>query len=179
MSEITTYSGIYFDPLKAEEKHIAIEDIAHSLSLLCRANGHVSHLYTVAQHCLNCSREAKARGYSTELQLLCLLHDAAEAYLADVIRPIKDLLAEYQKEERKLMEFIWEKYLGRPAEAEEYEKVFQIDDEMLVYEFHTLMPMEIREEAANLISEPDIAFRNPKEVEQEYLQTFQQLLEHL
>lgn len=88
MSRITTYLKKYFDPLNANINDIEIEDIAHALSLLCRANGHFEHFYSVAQHLLNCAKEAKARGYSKRVQLGCLLHDASEAYLSDVTRPV-------------------------------------------------------------------------------------------
>ena len=69
-----------FDPLHPNTDLIDIEDIAHALSMLCRANGHFKSFYSVGQHCINCAKEAKARGYSSFVQLACLLHDASEAY---------------------------------------------------------------------------------------------------
>lgn len=55
MSYITTARGIHFDPIEPEEELLRIRDIAHSLSLICRANGHTTHFYSVAQHLL-CKR---------------------------------------------------------------------------------------------------------------------------
>ena len=43
VSTITTYQKISMDPLNAKEEEISICDIAHALSLLCRANGHFPH----------------------------------------------------------------------------------------------------------------------------------------
>lgn len=89
MSFITTYTKKYFDPLNVDESLLDIKDIAHALSLICRGNGHVQYFYSVAQHSLACAKEAKARGYSKEVILGCLLHDGSEVYLSDVTRPIK------------------------------------------------------------------------------------------
>ena len=75
MSSIKTYTGVMFDPVHPEAERIDILDIAHALSMLCRANGHFRSFYSVGQHCINCAREAKARGYSERVQLACLLHD--------------------------------------------------------------------------------------------------------
>lgn len=97
MTSITTYTKKTFDPLAPKEEFLDIHDIAHSLSLLCRANGHFPEFYSVGEHCLNCAREAQARGYSVRVQLACLLHDASEAYLSDVTRPVKSALPEYKK----------------------------------------------------------------------------------
>lgn len=76
MSCIKTYTGVMFDPLYPESELIDILDIAHALSMLCRANGHFRSFYSVGQHCINCALEAKARGYSKRVQLACLIHDA-------------------------------------------------------------------------------------------------------
>lgn len=95
MSCITTYTGKNFDPLDVDESLLDIKDIAHALSLMCRGNGHVQHFYSVAQHSLACAKEAKERGYSKEIILGCLFHDASEAYLSDVTRPIKKELTYY------------------------------------------------------------------------------------
>lgn len=53
MSVIKTYTGIIMDPIRLEEKLLCIEDIAHALSMLCRANGHFKTFYSVAQHSMN------------------------------------------------------------------------------------------------------------------------------
>ena len=61
---ITTYTGRHIDPLHPDPDMICIEDIAHALSLICRGNGQVKTFFSVGQHCINCAREALARGYS-------------------------------------------------------------------------------------------------------------------
>lgn len=69
---------------------VSLEDIAISLSRQCRFGGHlkkdVEH-YSVAQHCVIVSRACKP-----EHALVGLLHDAAEAYVQDIIRPLKQTL---------------------------------------------------------------------------------------
>ena len=67
MSCIKTYTGVMFDPLSPDTELIDIVDIAHALSMLCRANGHFRSFYSVGQHSINCMREAKARGYSEKM----------------------------------------------------------------------------------------------------------------
>ena len=101
MSEIMTYTKKMFDPLHPNAELIDTEDIAHALSMLCRANGHFKSFYSVAQHSINCMKEAKARGYSERIQLACLLHDASEAYLSDVTRPVKAELPRYKEIEAR------------------------------------------------------------------------------
>ena len=58
---IRTYTGLHAYPLEPVADEIRIEDIAHSLSMLCRANGHYSSFYSVGANCLNCYEEACAR----------------------------------------------------------------------------------------------------------------------
>ena len=84
MSYITTITGKHFDPIEPERSLIDIYDIAHSLSHVCRANGHMKHFYSVAQHSMACAREAVERGYDKAIVLGCLLHDGSEAYMSDV-----------------------------------------------------------------------------------------------
>ena len=67
MSYITTVTGKHFYPLNPDQQNIDIEDIAHALSLICRANGHFRHFYSVAQHSLACAEEAAARGGRSRL----------------------------------------------------------------------------------------------------------------
>ena len=77
-----------------------IADIAHPLSFLTRANGHFAQFYSVGQHCIQCAKEASARGYNDRLALACLLHDASEAYLSDITRPVKKNLPGYRDVEK-------------------------------------------------------------------------------
>ena len=135
MGEIMTCSYKMFDPLHPDVDLIDIEDIAHALSMLCRANGHFLNFYSVGQHSVNCAREAEARGYSRKVQLACLLHDASEAYLSDVTRPVKAELPKYLEIEKPLQDCIWNKFLPRSLTSEEYDRVFEIDDDILAHEF--------------------------------------------
>lgn len=175
MSYILTVSGIRIDPIHAAKEEIEIRDICHALSLLCRANGHVKYFFSVAQHSLNCYQEAKARSYTKRVQLACLLHDAAESYLADVTRPMKALMPEFKKAEDQLLEIIWEKYLDQKLSEEERKQVFDIDDDMLSYEFLHMMPESLSERHQNIQSTPNLAFQNPMDVEEEMLRVFEEL----
>lgn len=83
---IQTYTGKRFYPAKIREADIDIRDIAHALSLQCRFAGHCTNFYSVAQHSLWVSYHVP-----TEYRLHGLLHDATEAYLLDIPRPIKRL----------------------------------------------------------------------------------------
>lgn len=109
---ITTYSGVKFSPLNPKEEDIRIDDIAHALSLMTRANGHFPEFYSVAQHCIACCKEAIARGYSNRVALALLLHDASEAYLADITRHVKQYLEAYLQAEAKLQNTVYSMFLG-------------------------------------------------------------------
>lgn len=175
MSEILTYTKKMFDPLHHEVELIDIADIAHALSMLCRANGHFKSFYSVCQHSINCAKEAKARGYSERIQLACLLHDASEAYLADVTRPVKAELPKYKEIEAPLQEAIWNKWLSEPLSQEEQKQVFAIDDAILAHEFLYLMDTPLVEQTPELFSMPEFAFTGFAQCEYEFLRLFRQL----
>lgn len=164
-----------FDPVNPDPDLIDIVDIAHALSMLCRANGHFRSFYSVGQHSINCMREAKARGYSEKVQLACLLHDASEAYLSDVTRPVKKELSRYLEIEKPLQEAIWGKYLEETVTQEEYDLVFEIDDAVLYHEFVVLMDTRLTEDEPVLVSIPEFAFNGFEKCEKEFLQVFQRL----
>lgn len=174
MSEIMTRSHIMFDPLDPDPRLIEITDIAHSLSMLCRANGHFKSFYSVGQHCINCAREAAARGYSRRVQLACLLHDASEAYLSDVTRPVKQEIPQYRLIEEPLQEVIWVKYLGASLTEEENRQVFAIDDDVLWHEFVNLMGAALSSHEPALAAVPEYAFTGFETCREEYLQLFSQ-----
>ena len=95
MTAMSTFSGKRINPVNVNAQDICLEDIAHALSLLCRGGGHIKRFYSVGQHSINCAKEAEARQWSKKLCAACLLHDASEAYIADVIRPVKVYLDNY------------------------------------------------------------------------------------
>ena len=88
---IQTSRGTIFYILDPRPEEIEIEAIAHALSQLVRFTGQIRKLYTVAQHCLQVSKIVRP-----ELALEGLLHDAAEAYVGDVVTPLKAMLPGYQ-----------------------------------------------------------------------------------
>lgn len=177
MSEILTHTRVMIDPVHPDPSLIHIRDIAHALSMLCRANGHFPTFYSVGQHSINCMAEAAARGYSRKVQLACLLHDASEAYLADVTRPVKKELPRYLEIEEPLQNLIWEKYLGQPLTREEYEQVFDIDDAVLYREFLALMDMPLGPEEPMLKSDPVMGFMGFLPCEEQFLLRFKELTE--
>ena len=178
MHYITTFSKTRFSPVSPETADIKIEDIGHALSLLCRANGHIRYFFSIAQHSLNCAYEAKARGYADKLQLACLLHDASEAYLSDITRPVKAQLPEYRKIEDHLQSMVYSKFLHEPLTSEEITAVDQIDDAMLYYEFRALMGETVFDVPPQIKSAPCFCTRDFGEVEAEFLSAFLSLTGH-
>ena len=170
MSYITTVTGIHFYPLNPNPKDIDIEDIAHALSLICRANGHFRHFHSVAQHCIACAEEAIERGYSPEVILGCLLHDASEAYLCDVTRPVKKHIPQYLQAEEKLQEVIWKRFIGRELTDAEKKLIFEIDDDILSMEFHLLMPEDLNEDYRKLQGSYTCEYQDPQEVKSRFIQ---------
>lgn len=81
---IGTYTGKMFYPFAPRVEDVDIEDIAHSLAHQCRFNGHCTRFYSVAEHSVHCSEVLPA-----EYALWGLMHDAAETYIGDVVRPLK------------------------------------------------------------------------------------------
>jgi hypothetical protein len=85
-----TYTGRPWYVDKPRRDDVDRRDIAHALSQLCRYGGHSRRFYSVAEHCIHVSRLVPP-----EDALAGLLHDATEAYVVDVPRPLKRMLADY------------------------------------------------------------------------------------
>lgn len=169
MATMNTYTGNKIDPMNMTTSDISIQDIAHALSLTCRGGGHVSYFFSVAQHSINCMNEAKARGWSERLQLACLLHDASEAYISDIIRPVKAHLSNYLEIESSIMNVILERFGLADLSEEENAMWKQIDDDMMNFELKSFMKGEEYRTVDNLVSVPDKAERPWREVEAEFI----------
>lgn len=169
---ITTYTGKRFEPANPDPESIRIEDIAHALSLICRGNGHVKTFWSVGQHCINCAKEAWARGLSNRVALACLLHDASECYMSDIPRPFKKELPEYRSHEESLLAMIYEKFLGSSLTQEEQMQLKEIDDAMLWYDLENLLDETQFGEIPKLHIDLDYTVRPFQDVEKEYLELF-------
>ena len=109
-----TVTGRKFWPLDPNPDDICIEDIAHALSMLCRYGGHTLRFYSVAEHCCHVHDAA-----APENKLWALMHDASEAYISDVIRPIKPFLTGYKATEKAVMSAVCTKFGMSEIEPEE------------------------------------------------------------
>ncbi len=79
-----TYLGIRFHPMDPVPEEVKLIDVAHALAQQCRFNGHTLKFWSVAQHSIMCAGLA-----TPEAKRFALFHDAAEAYVGDMIRPLK------------------------------------------------------------------------------------------
>ena len=173
---IMTYSRVLMDPLNARPDQILIEDIAHSLSLMTRANGHCRQFYSVAQHSINCALEAKKLGLSPRVQLACLLHDAAEAYIADIPRPVKHRLSGFAELEEYVQAVIFQRFGLGDMTDDEWEAVARIDDALLHAEFRALMGIPIFETAPYLSQAYDFGHEDMDSVYRAFIRVFRELV---
>lgn len=153
---IQTYVGIRFHPLDPRQQDICHEDIAHALSLLCRYNGHGSKFYSVAEHCSILAHHVWLNTRNKRLAFAALMHDAAEAYIGDLPRPLKYMLPQYQEVERKIEAVIFETYDIHPNELE-YVKT--LDRRMLIDERSVLFPRPLEWEAVKDLEPLGVAER--------------------
>lgn len=108
---MTTFTGRRFWPLDPRPEDVCLEDIAHALARQCRFAGHTREFYSVAQHSVIVSQSCDPQD-----ALWGLLHDASEAYLSDLVRPVKHdaLLDGYRTVEDAVMRSICAAFgLGR------------------------------------------------------------------
>ena len=114
---VTTVSGEKLHFLKPSPYEIHITDIAHQLSHICRWSGGTKHFFSVAQHSLLVAEMVEAARGSKHEILQGLLHDASEAYMMDLPRPIKRSkpLQGYTKVEKGLQGTILQKYTQNPT----------------------------------------------------------------
>ncbi len=102
---ITTFMENHVDFLNPDPKTIQIEDIAHALALIPRFGGHTGRLYSVAQHSIHVAELCPP-----ELKLISLMHDANEAYLGDIITPIKNVMPGFRALEDRFHAVICERF---------------------------------------------------------------------
>jgi hypothetical protein len=128
---IQTFSGGQFWPMDPRIEDINIDDIAHALSLQCRFAGHCINHYSVAEHSIHVARWVFGITGDKRKALAGLLHDAQEAYIVDVPRPLKPYLTGYKQIEESIWKCIANSYgldIELPAEVKEADNRILIDE---------------------------------------------------
>lgn len=119
-------SGEPFWPLEPRVEDIDINDIAHALGMVCRYGGHCRRFYSVAEHSFLLSYSVDP-GHA----LWALLHDAAEAYIGDVVRPLKHEMPEFMAAEERILEAIANKFNlpgSMPDQVKEHDTRILVDE---------------------------------------------------
>lgn len=168
---IATYTGLAFWPLEPEVDDIRIEDIAHSLALQCRWNGHCKSFYSVAEHSVRVSWVVPPEDAPWGL-----MHDAGESLLSDWPRPLKrsgDAGPHFLRYEHQLMNAMCKRF-GLPEKEPASVKI--ADNVLLLTEQRDLVGPQI-------VPWPESAERLPEKIvpwpwdvaEIRFLQRFREL----
>jgi hypothetical protein len=166
-----TYTGRKFWPMDPRADEVFIEDIAHSLSLQCRYAGHCHRFYSVAEHSVLIARHLRWEG--VDVALWALLHDASEAYLVDVPRPVKPYLGGYREAEAKVMAVVSARFdLANEMPA----VVHEADNRIIADELANLAPMDWHAEWDNPLG-VTLRYWSPAKAEEEFMATFEALMD--
>lgn len=164
---IQTFSGGRFWPMDPHAEDVEIADIAHSLAMQCRFAGHCIRFYSVAEHCVHLSR-AVAQDHA----LWALLHDASEAYLVDVPRPVKPFLNGYREAETMVMLAVCRRF-GLAAEMPDAVKA--MDWQILGDERANLSRCVVEWDNPPRPLGVDLQYWPPAQAEREFLARFHEL----
>jgi 5'-deoxynucleotidase YfbR-like HD superfamily hydrolase len=167
---ILTFTGAYFDFQSPETSKFNINDVAHALAHLCRFTGHTNSFYSVAEHSVHCSYLVPEQD-----AMAALLHDAAEAFMGDVSRPLKSLLPDYKLIEQRVEAAVFARF-GLPAVLPP--SVKQADKAMLVEEQRQAMGNADRWADFDGVLPSGVALRfwAPREAKGRFLSRFDHLL---
>lgn len=132
----TTFTGKRFYPLDPRPEDVCIEDIAHHLSMITRYNGALARFYSVAQHSVFVAQEVNSMNHRG---MVGLTHDATEAYVGDMIRPLKYAIKRY----RSIEDNVWRKAIAPKFELPMVLPAYikKIDTIMLATERRDLLPV--------------------------------------
>lgn len=189
-----TYTGKVFWVLDPRPEDIDIRDIAHALSLICRFGGHCNKFYSVAEHSilvhdiyikLISTKEYEANPLPKEHRgkaLMCaLIHDAAEAYVGDFVRPMKMSIPLLKEIETPVQNAVLEKFGLAETMPLIKERVKEADNIALITEKRDVVapgPGTYKEWSMEKQVEPTstiIPFTQTSEAEDFFLRKFYQL----
>ncbi|MBS3652466.1 hypothetical protein KEU06_28165 [Pseudaminobacter sp. 19-2017] len=166
---ITLASGHVFDFLDPHSSRFEIEDIAHGLAHVCRYAGQCRDFYSVAEHSILVSEVVE------DYQFEALMHDAAEAFLGDVTRPLKQLLPDFKRIEADVEDAIFERFgLNRDFK----EVIKDADLRVLAAEQAQVMAPGTADwaaEAGIVPAEIYVRYLTPREAKARFLERFREL----
>jgi len=139
-SNIRLRSGHYFDLANPLSNAFEFSDIVAALALICRFGAQSRRFYSVAEHLLICDAIAEAMGLSIEERRAVFMHDATEAFVGDMVKPLKRMLPEYSAIESRVEEAIAERF-GIDFERHR-EAIHDIDRRTLIAERRQLFSRE-------------------------------------
>lgn len=176
------FTGVKFWPCDPRVEEIDIRDIAHGLSNQCRFNGQSKRFLSTAEHSLLCSVYGPNGAIGDkDTALERLMHDAAEAYIGDIIRPIKyldEFGRTYLELERKLEDVIAERFgLVYPWEPH----VKEADEAIVTLEMHHNIAAEDKgtlHDGSKMPTDFHLQYMAPEEAEEMFLEVFHELWEH-
>jgi 5'-deoxynucleotidase YfbR-like HD superfamily hydrolase len=166
---IRLYRGGYLDFRDPGASDFTIEDIAHGLANICRYAGQCRSFYSVAEHCVYVSAEAKG------FELPALMHDAAEAFTGDITRPLKQLLPDFRRIEAAITDVISRRFgipLPLPSQVKRAElRVFAAEQAAMMPPGTDEMVKRQGIQAASVT----FHYYRPEEAEALFLERFRQL----
>lgn len=166
---IATYTSRFY-PTAPRASEVDILDIAHSLGMQCRYAGHGRRFYSVAEHSVHIARYLQRT--APRAALAGLLHDATEAYVVDVPRPVKADLAGYKGIERRVWYAIAAAFGLSPIVPDE---VHEADSRIIADE----MGQNMHETAPNYDNPLGITLElwSPEIAKRQFLMKFDELME--
>ena len=159
MKQLTYPSKTSLDVNDITADDISIDDICHSLARQCRYNGHLNRdMYSIAQHSLLVATLLLAAKKDVYHILAGLVHDFGEAYLGDIITPVKSMIREdYDRLEMKILDALAKKYGIETCFTEDVWKTVMEYDQ-LAYRIETYLLREISYEESVIAIEIDPAY---------------------
>jgi hypothetical protein len=165
-NKIITFTGRQVDPFNLQPEDVNIVDIAHSLSHQNRYGGHTFKPYSVGIHCTTMEFSIQNIHKNEAMSLDALMHDASEAYLTDIPKPIKERIPMIDEIEANILNVIYQKY-----GIKHFLEVQQFDQAIVMVEISTLKmlnPLDDRNPKGMLILDV-----KPSTIRQKFLNRFE------
>ena len=169
---LQTFSGKAFYPLSPRAEDVCIEDIAHSLSMQCRYNGHCAVFYSVAEHCCLLYDYVQHRFEDPTISWWALMHDSSESIVGDLIRPVKDALPAFADMEKPVMDEICDAFGMKTKEMPTI--IHELDKRIIADERTNMKPMDWGDFEVEPLG-VELKLWSPARAKEEFLKRFDEI----